>query len=71
MAYVCPHCGKNPEIPLGMENNCQRYFSKPIVRTHCCGRGVRLVPNFHITIEPAPPGTKADSLGVALNRDDA
>lgn len=67
---TCPQCGKTLEIPLGIINNCQRYFSSPVMRARCCGYGVRLVPHFSITLEAVPRTTRADSLGIALNVDE-
>lgn len=67
--YTCPQCGKPLELPLAIFNNCQRYFSTPIMRARCCGYGVRLVPHFHVTLEAVPRGIKRDTYGISLNTD--
>lgn len=67
--HTCPHCGKPVEIPLAVYNNCQRYFSKPVFRTRCCGYGIRLIPHFSVTVEAAPRDMRQDSFGVSLNTD--
>lgn len=65
----CPQCGAPIEIPMAIENNCKRYFSSPIMRTRCCGYGVRLVPQFSIELQAVPRTTARDSYGIALEQE--
>jgi hypothetical protein len=67
--YTCPHCHKPTEVPMAVMNNCQRYFSKPVFRTRCCGYGIRLVPHFYVTLAAMPHDTARDSFGVTLKQD--
>lgn len=63
---VCPHCGGDPQVLKGQVNNCLRFFAEPVIRAHCCGYGIKLVPTVTVAAVPMPKDTLKGSLGEAL-----
>lgn len=63
---VCPHCGGDPDIIRGSISSCLRFFAEPIIRTRCCGYGIKLVPTVTVQMQPVPKDTTHGSLGEPL-----
>ena len=43
---ICPHCGKELEIPENSERNMECYQNTVLTITKCCGKAVKAFPRF-------------------------
>lgn len=65
---ICPHCGREAQIPDEVLINVDTYGGSKLTVTKCCGRGVWVRSLKRYQIQRDDTGSKQDSWGRPLKR---